>query len=199
MADVQYFHGGVPGLRPGQEIWARASLPHWWGQSVSYGQETAESIGDTGTYIYLTADLEAARSYAGQYVEPTGDGGVRSLPGSVYRVEPAGELLEDPDFLPFPEVFKRARWGRIVEVVETGVRRNNPRMAARSMGKYMSYIDGRPVYDENGYLQPSPTHRRYGMTAERLKQFGKWIPLECVAMNGALVQGASFPPLLPDG
>jgi rifampin ADP-ribosylating transferase len=78
---MDYYHGGVPGLRVGQKI-----LP---------AQQTgAKSCGDYVHYnhrmdrVYVTTDRDAATVFAAMH--PSGR-------GVVYRVQPEGDIEPDPD------------------------------------------------------------------------------------------------------
>lgn len=94
---VRYFHGGVPGLKPGDLIephepnvvdgcaicQARAT-----GQTVFVDGEPIDPPTGRPDRVYITTDKEYARHYASKF--PRGD---------LYVVEPAGELepsTEDP-------------------------------------------------------------------------------------------------------
>ncbi|MEV5048209.1 hypothetical protein AB0N20_27330 [Streptomyces griseoincarnatus] len=80
---ARYFHGGVPGLVPGDLL-----LP-----PDTTGAErtlTADVLGMGGRArrdrVYVTTGREVARVYAALFLD-----------GALYEVEPVGELVADPD------------------------------------------------------------------------------------------------------
>src|SRR4051812_12026960 len=82
---MPYYHGGVPGLYPGDVL-----LPP--------AETGAESQADYGNYltdrhrVYLTTDLKLAAVMAGTLRVRLGQ------PGDVYEVEPLGPVEHDPDY-----------------------------------------------------------------------------------------------------
>jgi hypothetical protein len=93
----RYFHGGVPGLRPGDVITPAAKT----GTLSVSGKAGALYRRDR---VYITNSEAEARDYAKLFV-PMGLAttlGVESLPiedlgGAVYEVEPRGPIEPDPD------------------------------------------------------------------------------------------------------
>jgi hypothetical protein len=95
MSDERYFHGGAPGLKPGDLI---EPQPYDVGRHLIAGCPTCEArkAGDPlaadnndPTKVYVTTDREYARVYAIGY--PL---------GALYVVTPLGELTESPDPVP---------------------------------------------------------------------------------------------------
>jgi hypothetical protein len=99
-----YWHGGRPGLRPGEYI-----LP-----PAETGHPTTEDLHQlvTGEYdpprtrvtrrdrVYLTSEFRYALHWAAVYIAPAGGSrpwGLGAKGGHVYEVEPEGELYHDPD------------------------------------------------------------------------------------------------------
>jgi hypothetical protein len=82
----RYFHGGVPGLKPGQLILP----PDTTGTEHRLSRIAAEHNGpaySTRTdIVYVTTGRDVARAFAAFYPD-----------GALYRVEPEGELEPDPD------------------------------------------------------------------------------------------------------
>lgn len=81
-----YFHGGFPGLRPGDQLLPpdESGTDH---RLSAYAAELGAPAHATRTdVVYLTTGRDVARAYAAFYPD-----------GALYRVEPAGELEPDPD------------------------------------------------------------------------------------------------------
>lgn len=101
---IKYYHGGVKGLSVGDWI-----LP----PSVTKTDRTLVQYVDALTLgaehvrpekVYITTAIRAAKAFAA------------CLPnGSVYEVEPEGELEIDPDCAPISFMCNRARIVRIVQ------------------------------------------------------------------------------------
>jgi len=118
---VTYFHGGVAGLRVGDRI-----LP----PSVTGAPAMADSLPadhdlapraaevTDRSRVYLTTEVEYARAFAA--LHPCGD---RKRGGDVYRVEPAGDVEDDPDYHGEPGRSVRCGSAVIVGIVATGVSR----------------------------------------------------------------------------
>lgn len=92
---MRYFHGGAPGLRPGDLI---EPQPLGEGKHLVDGCPTCEArkagqqleADDLDpSLIYVTTDREYARLYAAGYPR-----------GALYVVDPIGELTPSPDPLP---------------------------------------------------------------------------------------------------
>ena len=104
MAEKKYYHGGVCGLKIGDWI-----LP----PSITGTDRTLVHYVDAATMgdehvrpdkVYVTTALRAARAFAG------------CLPnGTLYEVEPEGELEIDPDCAPISFMCDRAKVIRIVQ------------------------------------------------------------------------------------
>lgn len=77
-----YYHGGIPGLLPGQFI-----LPPAETKQASLSDYGAGGI-HRRDRVYVTTDPQAAALYAAMHP---------SKKGVVYQVEPQGELEPDPD------------------------------------------------------------------------------------------------------
>lgn len=80
---TSYFHGGRPGMRPGQFV-----LPPSITGAKSMADFGAEGI-CRRDHVYVTTEFQAAALYGGMYRSKKG--------GDVYLVEPIGELESDPD------------------------------------------------------------------------------------------------------
>jgi hypothetical protein len=91
----RYWHGGIPGLRPGDVIEPQplGSGPHLVDgcdvcESRKRGQQLPTDNLDP-SQVYVTTDREYARIYAAGYPN-----------GALYRVEPEGDLVPSPDPVP---------------------------------------------------------------------------------------------------
>lgn len=96
-AALRYFHGGVPGLKPGDTI--IPSPPHVidgckvcearaMGQTATVGGAAIDPPTGRPDRVYITSDRDYARFYASRYWY-----------GDLYTVEPVGQLepsTEDP-------------------------------------------------------------------------------------------------------
>lgn len=82
---VRYFHGGVPDLRPGDLVLPPAVTGT--GRTL-----TADVLALGGRArrdrVYVTVGRDVARVFAAMFPD-----------GALYRVEPVGELVADPDCL----------------------------------------------------------------------------------------------------
>lgn len=82
----RYFHGGAPGLKPGDLILP----PDTTGTNHRLSAIAAEHDGPTYStrtdIVYVTTGRDVARAFAAFYPD-----------GALYRVEPHGQLEPDPD------------------------------------------------------------------------------------------------------
>lgn len=201
LAQPRFFHGGVPGLKPGQKILSRAALPEWRGREPMYDDRTATELGDNGTYTHITTDQDVARAYAGEYCHLANN----RKPGTLYEVTPIGEVDADPDWSGFPLKFLRARAARIVTVIEDNVFHTNPRYMARATAPYRVAVDAEAAakiggdgrfYDPDGYVAITDIVRRHGGTRQKSLRLGKWIPVHMVHFSLDLKGGWTLPPEL---
>lgn len=81
-----YWHGGAPGLQVGDYILPPSVTRTRYTLSAYVGEEESRA-GYQPTRVYLTSEREVAEVFAAMY--PNG--------GWVYRVEPEGQLEQDPD------------------------------------------------------------------------------------------------------
>lgn len=181
-----YFHGGAPGLSVGDLLLPRDALPEWRGAAVGYAasQFDASAEPGQGEYVYVTRLVDVAASFAARFMDRIG--GAR--PGDVYEVELIGKPSVDPDFATFPGVAARARRATIVSVVARAVALDEEQQM-RTMGPYMLWTDGSPVYDVDGYFLPSPEARAQGVTAAQTRPLGRWRSFD--ALRKVLVAPAS--------
>ena len=111
----KYFHGGCPGLSPGDTVRsARATGV----RSVS------SAAGDAyrRDRVYITASVAEARDYARLYISPSvmdalshnGRLDLADLGGAVYEVEPLGPIEPDRDYVGNPGISWQTIEARVV-------------------------------------------------------------------------------------
>lgn len=129
------WHGGIGGLKVSDYLLP----PIITNDPLSVSNHIAEARADR---VYMTTDLELARSYAAE---------VQSLGrrSGLYRVEPIGTPEIDPDF---PSVGFSARRARVVEVVAENIELSSPERLKRA-ARYLAWDDGRPMYSADGKIQ----------------------------------------------
>ncbi len=186
MAGLHYYHGGKPGLDLGDAIVARGHLSDWNNTLVGYqgGKASVANRVEEGSFMYATTDLGVARKYASDYKDPGGPGGG----GDVYRVALEGVPKSDPDYerIVGVDVFARARRAIILEVIERDVQMTEEDRN-RAIGRYRAWIDGTPIYDADGFMNPSPKMRESGVSAAGLRRLGQWAPIEAVDAKGRII------------
>lgn len=83
MSETRYFHGGIPGLKPGDKV----KPPSETGNEIllQYAKHHPDSV-QRADRVYLTSSIDAARMFAFAYPY-----------GTVYEVEPDAPTEHDPD------------------------------------------------------------------------------------------------------
>lgn len=100
---VRYFHGGVPGLVPGDLLLPPVAT----GTTRTLTADVLEMGGQARRdRVYVTTGREVARVYAALFLD-----------GALYEVEPVGELVADPDCLE-PGVSWEVPAARVLRVVD---------------------------------------------------------------------------------
>lgn len=166
--EISYWHGGAPGLAVGQEI--RPAIER--SMPLAYINQDYDT---DPKRVYITTDKNLAASFASQWIDAKK---MKSGGGTLYRVRPVGTLETDPDFAHVPglayscdsAVIEKIEKRKIFETVEL-------RLHAE---KHATWADGRKMYDEKGYLLPSPELEARGITAAQLRAFGRLPELEVV-------------------
>lgn len=166
----QFWHGGAPGLRIGTMLLtaeAARRAGRWdTGHLGQHGYDDGTT--DVGQ-VYFTTDRELARAFC-----CTLAGGVR---GTLYRVEPIGPVVPDPDFDGHDVSFS-ARGAVIVDVDEVDVTLTPTERAAR-FGLYMAWPSREPMYDATGRFLLSAEQRARGVTQEWAdSRFARWTPYD---------------------
>jgi hypothetical protein len=154
---TRYWHGGVPGLRPGDRLRPAsqlATLPsiHAW---AGYDSDP--------DWVYVTVDRTHAKFHASAYLDSSDRPG-----GDLYNVRPRGELQPDPDY---PDgISFRCRSAIVVVAAERAIR---PTRELQLSGlRYSTWLGGGPMYDSAGHMLPSPEMAAFGITAEDLVDLG---------------------------
>lgn len=174
MTETVYYHGGVPGKRPGDRILPAAMLnldytPAYLGNLV---RTVADPVSVRVEYrpdlACFTSHLGVARGYAARYVHPAQG----AVPGDVYRVDLKDVVLEpDPDFdgPGLDQVYvATCEPVTIAAVVERGVVLN-PREQNQAAWPYLWYAAwDEPVHASDGTVQASREMRDNGVTDDYL-------------------------------
>lgn len=176
-AGSRYWHGGFPGIKVGSPLLSpqdavAARIP------IAYTPREHPEAGIVSRTdrVYFSTDQDFARAYAFQ-TEITTPSGVPAGRGTLYRVEPAGQVEEDPDFAGHGISWCAPR-AVIVEVVEIDVRMR-ARDATRAIGIYASWDDGRPMYLEDGRLCLTWQMESIGLTQESVDEIVRpWTPVD---------------------
>lgn len=128
----------------------------------------------------MTTDPEIAMVYAAQFLVASGTSET-AIPGDVYRVRPLGPLRRDPDL---PTISCKAPEALVLGVVKKNVLLS-PREREQRIGPYRFYEQGKPVYDQNGYMLLSPVMEKEGrVSVEFMKLYGPWVPVLDVGKHG---------------
>lgn len=160
LAGAEFWHGGIGGLAVGDEILPptaqAAGAP---GHSALYMDEARADR------MYFTTDRELARVFASIALRGRGA-------GALYRVQPIGNVDTDPDF---PAVGLHARRALILDVEELTSPLSSEEERRRE-APYVTWDDGRPIYDANGRIQITWQMEQYGLTQSDLdRQLPAWI------------------------
>lgn len=166
--DQQLFHGGVPGLQAGDRIFSAAELGlrdlYRYPQGSVYRSDL----------VYLTTDVNSARRYATNYLQPNGG----RPPGDVYEVTSHGDVLLDPDY---PQIGRTrgvflmtASPVEVTRVVERDVTLTEDEKWRIDVRHAHWALDDGPVYDDDGHLQMSKPMAERGVPPEWLAIIRPW-------------------------
>lgn len=182
------YHGGVPGLHVGDVLRSASEL------GAHFLYHSPHAVYDPG-FVYAVTDVQVAGSYASRYLPPQG----LPEPGDVYRVEPLGVEGTDPDYPPWPEVFRRMRRARVVEVVERGLSYSEEFQLEMKL-RYIAWKGGGRAYRETGQINPSPFMLEIGVPAEWFGMLRPWMRVDdrTVDLDASLSYLHPRPPRLPD-
>lgn len=142
---TSYFHGGPSGIQPGEILHPK----HVSGTAATM---YADRAADYREAVYLTTDVEFARSWAATWAARHGR---PEAAGAVYRVRPIGEIERDPDFHLGEPVSWMSPRAEVLAVQEEGVSMPASE-ATRGVAKYMYWPNGDPMYTHDGFLTRGP-------------------------------------------
>lgn len=125
---TRYWHGGIPGLKPGDTIDPPTGTDHLLDdcpvcEARRRGEQLAEDDNDP-SMVYVTTDRDYARIYAAGYPR-----------GALYVVEPVGTLHSRGDHDPAPS------WGCVQAVVKSvydPLVTMSPKETRRLMRRYLN-------------------------------------------------------------
>lgn len=176
--DGAYWHGGVAGLEVGTILIGADEARTRGIDTTRYHSATTESAPYDPGLVYFSSQREFARGFAANTAVRDRLTGVIYQRGTLYRVEPVGEVLPDPDF-PDCGVAWSAPQARIVAVEEENVALHEF-SACKRVAPYMSWKDGSPIYDDHGKYLLSPEQRAAGYTQAMLADIPPWTPLNVI-------------------
>jgi hypothetical protein len=159
-----YFHGGVPDKEPGEDLLPAERL----GLKFQYLMDQAPY---DPRWVYLTSDEAVASAYASRYL----DGSGHPAPGDVYEVEPLDSPRVDPDHHVFPDAYSRCTRARIVRVVARGLALTSSEQAKLERRYVVWGSPDKPVWDEDGLVQPSDQMVANGVTREWTSMLRPWL------------------------
>lgn len=165
--DTPLWHGGAPGIEVGQHIQSLAQLRR---RGVTYG---SRNVAQDNNVVYISPIREFARAFATRTEAFQGR-------GALYLVEPlpSSSLTADEDF---PEtVSLSCTRARVVAIEETNITMSDTE-SLTIVGPYMTWTDGRPVYDDDGYMTPAANWPH--ADPEELRSLGRWLSIESVSYN----------------
>jgi hypothetical protein len=144
--------------------WFRADV-----RDLRPGQDATQTPHWGSRYVYVTSNLEVARAFAAQR-------GNRS----VYEVELAGFIYDDPDYPPECGAgCAMCDWATVVRLIEEEVDMTLDD-AWKLMSRYLVWSDLSRMYDDDGYATASPEMRAIGRGADELRQLGRYPMSEVV-------------------
>lgn len=173
-----YWHGGMPGLKPGDILLPMTellALP----PTARLKQPGYEDV--DMSWVAMTTDRDLAEGFAERWSYRNFQAYRRNMPytpdpwqsakgregGALYRVKPHGATSSDPDL---PDVAIRARRAVIVAVeIESLPYTEKIRLAGL---KYMHWDDGNRMYTEDGYGHPSALAIQLGVKPDHLRHLG---------------------------
>lgn len=185
----EFYHGGTPGLEPGAIITSRAAMEAEGKTLPQHHLQPGYALGLTDRErIYFCTDYQMGRAWAARLQWRDHTTGLTVEHGTLYRVEPIGQIEPDPDF-PDHDVSWSAPQARVVSVEETNVSLD-PYEATQHIGPYQFWADGSPIYDEDGSYLLAPEQIAAGGAHDILSLLPRWTPLDSV---NAFIDGT--PPL----
>lgn len=175
------FHVGAPRIQVKGVLLPASRL----GLRVDYSKPAfaSGSITYDPSKVYVTTDVDIATGYAARYVDPvTGQVGG----GWVYEVATTEPPVSDPDSWTFPDACLMANKARVLRVVKRNVRMTRPEQV-RLAHRYLAWDNDLPMYDEDGFMRPSPQMQDHGVTTPMLRSYVRWLPVEVIGAEGKFV------------
>lgn len=183
-APPTYWHGGQPGLTTGTVLVGRDDASAHGVDSTRYDMQDGYALGVTKpNRVYFSSERELARGFASQFRIGDATTGIIYQHGSLYEIEPIGEVEEDEDFQG-RGVSWCAPQARILRVVEPNVALSSYQATER-IGPYMTWADGSPIYGAAGEYLPSPEQVAAGVFPVWQDTLPAWTPHQFVGAWGA--------------
>lgn len=166
-ANLRYWHGGFRGRVVGDQLIPGTEVPGY-GEQFAAGGAPSQWIQDyRPDFVYVTTDRDLAYDFAA-YKAALGHG------ATLYRVEPMGKPIHDPDY---PKgISFRCSGATVVDVEMDGIDHTSTLTGAAH--GYMTWDDGSPVYDDEGYALPSKGLKHLGASVEDLQTLGAYTEFE---------------------
>lgn len=166
-ANLSYWHGGFRGRVVGDQLIPGIEVPGYGGQFAA-ALASSEWMQDyRPDFVYVTTDRDLAYDFAA-YKAMLGHG------ATLYRVEPLGKPIHDPDY---PKgISFRCSGARVVAVEAEGI--DHATTLSGAAHGYMTWDDGSPVYDDEGYPLPSKGLKHLGASANDLQTLGTYTEFE---------------------
>ncbi|MGL5444354.1 hypothetical protein [Mycobacteroides stephanolepidis] len=184
LADNHYFHGGVPGLSPGDQIRSAADLGYLhYADAYTFtpGMQFPQPPKYNVHRLYVSKHYGSARGYAARFTHPN----FRAEPGDVYEVQVTGPVENDPDFRAVGVYAASAEPAVVVRVVERGVSLTR-REQNQACWPYRYYENWEPVHAEDGTVRASAQMRDNGVTDSYLALLPKWMDVSEYGPYGTL-------------
>lgn len=179
-----YWHGGWPGLEPGTVLVGSVEAPQHGIELERYRPRYAGSEANPTdpNRVYFSSSRDFAKAFAARMHTRDITTGVSFQHGALYRVEPLGDVEEDPDFK-VGGVSWCAPQARIVAVEDPNVM-VDVYTATEIIGPFMTWSDQSPIYTAKGGYIPSPEQIRVGQPHPLLVSPLPWTPVD--HLNAAL-------------
>lgn len=172
--NTMFWHGGMPGLAVGDHLLSRSRAADTRRSLMAMPRPYDQGVTDPDL-VYFSNDRDFARAYAFQ-LELETPGGQLVNRGTLYRVEPIGDVDEDEDYRG-TGISWAARSAIIVDVEEIDVRMRE-RDAVRIIGEHCTWDDGRPMYLDDGRLNITRQMEDHGFTQsdidELVRPWTRW-------------------------
>lgn len=183
VASIIFWHGGVPGLAVGAMLLPPNRVPRTGPEALvrhlpNYGEHPGRP-----DRVYVTADRELARAFAHRGENR------KAGTGWVYQVIPVGPVEVDPDYAAYAadHVGVACSQARIVAIADSPVDMTKVQASAAA-ARYQTWDDGRLMYDQAGYINPSREMRQQGITkADTVALWEPWTQWEEFSVQGPRV------------